>query len=134
MMTNRVCYNCAYIEGDRGWGGSDVTPGYSMSLYCTKGHWDFSEKMYGDEFIPTLKECLEHAASCPDFITEEHKNETDTLIQKQRSEAFHKKVTVCNSCGSHLHTYKGYFTHCPACSPVDEVSVDGVIIQPTEVR
>lgn len=76
-MVNKVCYNCVHIRGDSGWGGTDVTPGSSLSLMCSKGHWDFDPpyRMYSD-IIPTLRECLEHATSCPDFTIQEYKNET----------------------------------------------------------
>lgn len=53
-----------------------------MSLSCSRGHWDFDDKLHDkidyysmyEDIIPTLRECLETALTCNDFSYIEYKN------------------------------------------------------------
>jgi hypothetical protein len=65
-IPGRLCWECVhqyYSPGDAGY--SELTPGYAMTLRCSKSYWEFDS--YSDQ--PTLRECLTRAERCADFKT-----------------------------------------------------------------
>jgi hypothetical protein len=58
---------------ETGWGGTDITPGYSPSVECLKQHWEDpigSGGMY-ENVTNAFRRNMETAETCPDYVLAE---------------------------------------------------------------
>lgn len=65
-MVQRCCYECQHLcvyEGSPEY--SEYTPAVPVELQCTKGYFSTDD---ATECRKSLKDCLEKAGTCPDFV------------------------------------------------------------------